>query len=117
MEILNFKNFSLLELVNSTPDLKTGELLNLRFTDKKSVSNVKVKLTEFGWAPNRTKIYHRFRVVKTDSKLYPVGAEFILPLDFNDKEDSFLICPYYNETPGIRATTELTYKAYCQIVD
>ena len=117
MEILNFKKFSIFELVNSTPDIGLGQILNLRFTEKNNISNIKVKMIEFGWAPNRTKIYHRFRIIETDSEKYPAGGEFILPMEFNNKEESFLICPYYNESPSLRSTDELTYKAHCQIVE
>jgi len=54
--------------------------------------------------------------LETNSEKYPVGAEFILSLDFDDKVDTFLIYPYYNEKPGIRSMVQYKYKAHCKIV-
>jgi hypothetical protein len=89
---------------------------NLQFEDKEGIHETLCVLLEFGWGLDRSKLFHRFRILKTDSNKYPVGAEFILGMDFNDRDNEFLFYPYYNEKPGIRSSTELRYKAYITLL-
>ena len=116
MKILNFSQFSLLELKSSSDMIKQNEIVNLQFTDDIGKHLTRCKMIDHGWALNRTIIFYRFLVLETNSEKYPVGAEFILSLDFDDKVDTFLIYPYYNEKPGIRSMVQYKYKAHCKIV-
>jgi len=114
MKILNFFQLSTLE--SSTDMIKQNEIVKLQFTDDERKHLTTCKMIEHGWALNRTIIFYRFLILETNSEKYPVGAEFILSLDFDDKVDTFLIYPYYNEKPGIRAMVQYKYKAHCKIV-
>jgi hypothetical protein len=118
MEILKFKQFSVLEskLEVESPLIKHNEILDIKFTDNSGVCYSTCKMVEHGWALNRTIIYYRFMVLESDSDKYPVGAELILPLDFNDKVDTFLIYPYYNEEHSVRQTYQKIYKSHCEII-
>jgi len=112
-KVLNFTNFSMLE---NKVELEQNQVVNLRFIDKDGSHNVKAKLIEFGWGLDRTKQYHRFLVVNSDSDKFLIGAEFNLPMDFNKKEDTFLIYPHYNDVPGRDAMSHETYVAYCEVI-
>jgi hypothetical protein len=113
MKILGFNQHSTLE---PTKKLKENQIINLQFIDREETSNISCKLVEFGWGIDRSIIYYRFIVLKSDNKKYPISAEFILPIDFNEKEFTFLFYPYYNEEGSIRRMTELKYKAFCKML-
>ena len=112
--LLNFKSFNMLE--SKQIDLQVNQVIDLRFEDQDGVHNVKAKLIEFGWGLDRTKQYHRFLVLDSDSNKFLGGAEFNLPMNFNKKEDTFLIYPHYNDVPGRDAMSHNTYTAYCEII-
>lgn len=109
MDILNFNQFKMSESIGL---YKQGDM---KMTDSNGSANISVQLVDQGWGLDRRIIFNRFKVIKSDSDKYPIGAEFILPLDFNDKVCSFLIYPYYNEKRW-RSMTEFQYKAHCQLI-
>ncbi len=88
---------------------------HIKMTDSNGSSNISVQLVDQGYGLDRRIINNRFKVINSDSDKYPVGCEFILPLDFDDKVCTFLIYPHYNEK-GYRTMKELQYKAHCQLV-
>lgn len=113
------KIFTFLQFANesSTPKLSENAVVKLEFTDSKGTHTTECQLVEFGWGLNRERIFHRFKIIGTDSKRYPVGAEFDLHMDFNGKENTFLFYPYYNDRlPSIRRMVEKTYDAYIRII-
>ena len=106
------RKFNLI-LESNTPPISENELVNIKFEDDDGVHNTKCQLTEFGWGIDRSKIYHRFKIIDSDSLVYVSGAEFNLPMDFNDKVNSFLFYPFYNESlPRLRAMREFIRKSY-----
>lgn len=109
MRILNFTQFQVLESID------LYKTVRMKLTDSQETAILTVKLIEQGYGLNRSILFDRFRVLESNSKKYPIGAEFIFPLDFNNKVFTFLIYPYYNED-GYRAMTELKYKAHCEII-
>jgi hypothetical protein len=113
MKVLKFNQYSILE---STPNLIENKILTLQFTDESGQYEVLSKMIDRGWGLDRSVIYYRFSIIKSNSDKYPTTGEFILPIDFNDKEFTFLMYPYYNELHSKRAMTELHYKAYCKII-
>jgi hypothetical protein len=112
--LIQFKKFSILESI--TPNLKEYSKYKLLFEDEKGTHETFCQLLEFGWGLDRSKVFHRFRILKSDSNKYPVGAEFILGMDFNNKENEFLFYPYCNEKPGLRSSTELHYTAHITLI-
>lgn len=113
MRILRFNQIN--ELNTSSNLITVGKILNIQFNDFDSTSNIQCKMIEHGYAPNRSVIYYRFLVIKSDSDKYLVNSEFILPLDFDGKTIKFLMYPYINEK-GTRTMMEKIYKAKCSII-
>ena len=101
--------------VQNTPDIKQNQLVNLEFTDSFGSHSTICKMIEFGWGLDRSKIYYRFRIIKSNSNRYNVGAELILCMDFNNKNNSFYFYPYCNEV-SIRSSNVETYLAKIRII-
>jgi hypothetical protein len=118
MGILKFKQFSVSESKSEveSPLIKQNEVVDIKFTNESGTCYSTCKMIEYGWALNRSIIYYRFMVLESNSDKYPVGAELILSLDFDDKIDTFLIYPYYNEEHSMRQMYQQTYKAHCKII-
>ena len=69
---------------------KIGQELNLKITATNSVANLKVKISDFEWAPNRTLHLSDVEVLETNGD-YKVGDVLRLPLIVGDKPFQFLV--------------------------
>ena len=103
-------------LESKTKPLQEGHKINLQFIDDDGTHNTKCQLVEFGWGIDRSRLYHRFKVIESDSKIYIVGAEFNLPMIFDDSIVTFLFYPFFNEKPRLRSMSEFIRKSYIKIV-
>jgi hypothetical protein len=112
--LIQFKQFSILE--SKTPSLKEYSKYKIRFENEIGLHETLCILLQFGWGLDRSKIFHRFRILKSESNKYPVGSEFILGMDFNDRDNEFLFYPYCNERPSLRTSTELHYTAHITLI-
>ena len=110
MNIHKFKQY----IVESKLDIESE--IKIEINDKWGNHTLTCKLVEFLLGINRSKLGYRFRVIKTDTNHYPVGAEMIFPMNFDNTNFDFLIYPYYNEKPGTRSMTELSHHAECKII-
>lgn len=70
---------------------KIGQELNLKISSTSSVSNLKVKISDFEWAPNRTIHLSDVEVLETSSTDYKTGDVLRLPLLVGDKPFQFLV--------------------------
>lgn len=70
---------------------KIGQELNLKISSTSSVSNLKVKISDFEWAPNRTIHLSDVEVLETSSTDYKTGDILRLPLVVGDKSFQFLV--------------------------
>ena len=69
---------------------KIGQELNLKLTATNSVANLKVKISDFEWAPNRTLHLSDVEVLETNGD-YKAGDVLRLPLIVGDKPFQFLV--------------------------
>jgi hypothetical protein len=69
---------------------KIGQELNLKITATNSVANLKVKISDFEWAPNRTLHLSDVEVLETNGD-YKAGDVLRLPLVVGDKPFQFLV--------------------------
>jgi len=69
---------------------KIGQELNLKITATNSVANLKVKISDFEWAPNRTLHLSDVEVLETNGD-YKAGDVLRLPLIVGDKPFQFLV--------------------------
>lgn len=69
---------------------KIGQELNLKITATNSVANLKVKISDFEWAPNRTLHLSDVEVLETNGD-YNAGDVLRLPLIVGDKPFQFLV--------------------------
>lgn len=69
---------------------KIGQELNLKITATNSVANLKVKIYDFEWAPNRTLHLSDVEVLETNGD-YKAGDVLRLPLIVGDKPFQFLV--------------------------
>lgn len=69
---------------------KIGQELNLKITATNSVDNLKVKISDFEWAPNRTLHLSDVEVLETNGD-YNAGDVLRLPLIVGDKPFQFLV--------------------------
>jgi hypothetical protein len=115
MKIVKFNEMS--SNTESMKPINVNKIVKIKFIDEgANEHHTTCKMIEHIWAPNRVILFHRFLVTESDSQTrYPIGAEFILPIDFDHKKDKFIIYPYYNERPSRRFMTELIYNDFCEI--
>lgn len=69
---------------------KIGQELNLTITATNSVANLKVKVSDFEWAPNRTIHLSDVEVLESNGD-YKAGDVLRLPLVVGDKPFQFLV--------------------------
>ncbi len=69
---------------------KIGQELNVKITATNSVDNLKVKISDFEWAPNRTLHLSDVEVLETNGD-YKAGDVLRLPLIVGDKPFQFLV--------------------------
>jgi hypothetical protein len=107
--MISFRQF----VSESKTTIKENEKTILKFTDSFGEHTTQCVMKEYGWGSDRSKIFHRFKIMKSDSDRYPVGAEFDLVMDFDGKENCFLFYPNYGEKfPSLNKMKELTYTAH-----
>ena len=97
MRIQKFNRF-ILELHQMENILPLNQIYNMIFRDKTGEYLLSCELIEHGWSLHREIIYYRFKIIKSDSELYRIGAEFVVSLNFNKKENTFNLFPFSNET-------------------
>lgn len=79
---------------------KIGQELNLKISSTSSVANLKVKISDFEWAPNRTIHLSDVEVLEANNDDYKTGDILRLPLVVGDKPFQFLVVRhdnYYSE--------------------
>jgi len=79
---------------------KIGQELNLKISSTSSVANLKVKISDFEWAPNRTIHLSDVEVLEANNDDYKTGDVLRLPLVVGDKSFQFLVVRhdnYYSE--------------------
>lgn len=107
--MISFRQF----VSESKTPMRENEKTTLKFTDVFGEHTTQCLMMEYGWGLDRSKIFHRFKIMKSDSDRYPVGAEFDLSMDFDGKENCFLFYPHYGEKfPSLNKMKEMTYTAH-----
>jgi hypothetical protein len=115
MKLLKFKKFNLNEL-NKSIDLPLL-IENKIYKMKLDEHLLECKLSEYGWSTHREIIHYEFTILKSDTDKYPKGGMFILGLDFNDKDNTFHLYPYYNDVNHkLISMSEKTCKAHIKII-
>jgi hypothetical protein len=89
-------------------------VLNLKFTDSDGNHNSKCNLLGYGWSLDRRPIYYELEVLESDSIKYNVGAQFILPFEFNGKDTKFIFKP---NVSGHGCYSENHYEAKIDIIN
>ena len=106
--ILNY-----IEFLTENKMIDPGTSLKLKFSDIDGTHITKCKILRYGWSVDRKPIYYELEVLESDSKKYNVGANFILPFDFNDRENGFIFRPNMS---GHGMFIEDHYKAKINII-
>ena len=75
---------------------KIGQELNLKITATNSVANLKVKISDFEGAPNRTIHLSDVEVLEANNEDYKTGDVLRLPLVVRDKPFQFLVVRHDN---------------------
>lgn len=79
---------------------KIGQELNLKIAATNSVADLKVKISDFEWAPNRTLHLTDVEVLESNVDDYSKGDLLRLPLVVKDETFQFLVVThniYYKE--------------------
>ena len=79
---------------------KIGQELNLKISATNSVADLKVKISDFEWAPNRTLHLTDVEVLESNVDDYSKGDLLRLPLVVKDEAFQFLVVThnlYYKE--------------------
>lgn len=79
---------------------KIGQELNLKIAATNSVADLKVKISDFEWAPNRTLHLTDVEVLESNVDDYSKGDLLRLPLVVKDEAFQFLVVThnlYYKE--------------------
>lgn len=79
---------------------KIGQELNLKISSTSSVANLKVKISDFEWAPNRTLHISDVEIIDSDVDDYQKGDLLRLPMLVKDENFKFLVVrhdSYYSE--------------------
>jgi hypothetical protein len=79
---------------------KIGQELNLKIAATNSVADLKVKISDFEWAPNRTLHLTDVEVIESNVGDYKKGDLLRLPLVVKDESFKFLVVThniYYKE--------------------
>jgi hypothetical protein len=74
---------------------KIGQELNLKIVATNSVANLKVKISDFEWAPNRTLHLSDVEVIESDVEDYHTGDLLRLPMIVKDECFKFLVVTHY----------------------
>ena len=70
---------------------KIGQELNLKISATNSVADLKVKISDFEWAPNRTLHLTDVEVIESNVDDYNKGDLLRLPLVVKDETFQFLV--------------------------
>lgn len=79
---------------------KIGDELDLKITGTNSITKLRVKISDFEWAPNRTLHLSDVEVLEANNDDYKTGDVLRLPLVVGDKSFQFLVVRhdnYYSE--------------------
>ena len=72
-------------------DYKIGQELNLKITATNSIADLKVKISDFEWAPNRTLLLSDIEILESNIDDYHIGDLLRLPLIVKDEVFKFLV--------------------------
>ena len=104
--ILNY-----IEFLTENKMIDPGTVLKLKFSDIDGIHITKCKILGYGWSVDRKPIYYELEVLESNSDKYNVGANFILPFDFNISSLPFI----YNKSYFTSTSTNGYFSSFIEI--